>query len=95
MGVGFCGEHILPGNDPHSYCFASAYSSDGTCLLGTKPPYGSDYYRPKYSSGDVVGCGIDWKSESYFFTLNGKVQCKYHLFPGKEPKLNSTVSDPT
>ncbi|KAF8539827.1 hypothetical protein BDD12DRAFT_909826 [Trichophaea hybrida] len=72
MGVGICGEHILQNNVPYRYCFASVYFSRGKCLQGTKPYYDTVDCGPKYSSGDVVGCGIDWKSESYFFTLNGQ-----------------------
>ncbi|KAF8533475.1 hypothetical protein BDD12DRAFT_898909 [Trichophaea hybrida] len=74
MGVGFCGEHILQNNVPDHYCFSSAYFSSGTFLLGTKLDYNRFYYGSEYSSGNVVGCGIDWKSESYFFTLNGQKQ---------------------
>ncbi|KAF8534445.1 hypothetical protein BDD12DRAFT_895913 [Trichophaea hybrida] len=72
MSVGFCGQHILQNNIPQSYCFASAYFSDGTCSQGTKPPYKVVDCGPTYSSGHVIGCGIDWKTESYFFTLNGQ-----------------------
>jgi hypothetical protein len=81
MGVGFCGEYILPNSVPREYCFASAYFSGGLWLEGTKPPYRFEDCGPKYSSGDVVGYGIDWKSESYFVTLNGQKQSKFHLIP--------------
>ncbi|KAF8544652.1 hypothetical protein BDD12DRAFT_482102 [Trichophaea hybrida] len=72
MGVGFSGEHILQNKVPQSYCFSSVYFSTGYCLQGNKPRYNWVYCGPKYSSGDVVGCGIDWKNECYFFTHNGK-----------------------
>jgi hypothetical protein len=95
MGVGFCGEHILQNSVPNKYCFASVYFSGGTCLQRTKPHYYKVDCGPKYSKGDVVGCGIDWKSESYFFTLNGQKHSKLHLFPQMEQTLNSTVRDYT
>jgi hypothetical protein len=79
MGIGFCGEHILQSNTPEVYRFSSVYFSTGDCLLGTKPPYNWDS-SPKYSSGDIVGCGIDWNSESYFFTLNGQKHGKFRFF---------------
>ncbi|KAF8533302.1 hypothetical protein BDD12DRAFT_984533 [Trichophaea hybrida] len=72
MGVGFCGEHILQNHLPPTYCFSSAYYAGGFCLQGTKLNDNWENCGLEYSSGDVVGCGIDWKSESYFFTLNGE-----------------------
>jgi len=94
MEVGFCGEYILESEFPTRYCFASAYFSGGTSLRGTKP-YKTVDCGPKYSSGDIVGCGIDWKSESYFFTLNGQKLSKFYLSPGMEHKLNCTTRDYT
>ena len=29
-------------------------------------------YGPVYGTGDVIGCGIDWKTESVFYTKNGE-----------------------
>jgi hypothetical protein len=95
MGVGFCGEYILESNIPATYCFASAYFSSGTCLQGTKPPYETVDCGTKYSSGDIVGCGIDWKHDSYFFTLNGQKHGRFHISPGVEHKLNCTTRDDT
>jgi hypothetical protein len=95
MGIGFCGEYILENNIPATYCFSSAYFSNGTCLQGTKPSYKTVDCGPKYSSGDVVGCGIDWKRESYFFTLNGQKHSKFHVSPGMKHQLNCTTRDYT
>jgi len=72
MGVGFCGEHILESDIPETYCFSSVYFSWGSCLQGAKPSYKKVDCGPKYSSGDIIGCGIDWEREIYFFTLNGQ-----------------------
>jgi hypothetical protein len=95
MGVGFCGEHILQNSVPNKYRFASVYFSRGTYSHSIKPYYNKVNFGPKYSQGDVVGCGIDWKSGSYFFTLNGQKHSELHLFPQLEQTLNSTVRDYT
>ena len=29
-------------------------------------------YGPVYGTGDVIGCGIDWKTGIVFFTKNGE-----------------------
>ncbi|KAI8993611.1 hypothetical protein BDB01DRAFT_776897, partial [Pilobolus umbonatus] len=44
------------------------YAEDGHICsdLGTSKPYG-----PKYSAGDVIGCGFDFRDMSAFFTKNG------------------------
>ena len=38
--------------------------------------YGDNYesgtYGPVYGTGDVIGCGIDWKTGIVFFTKNGE-----------------------
>jgi len=66
--MGFCGEHILLTSQPGLYLYSSTYSSGGlhqeSCNFGE--------YGPKYTVGDVVGCGIDWEAEVCFFTLNGQ-----------------------
>jgi hypothetical protein len=95
MGVGFCGEHFLQSYTPDDYCFASVYYSCGDCLEGNKPPYKEIKCGPNYSSGDVIGCGLDWNSETYFFTLNGQKHSKFHLFPGMEQTLNCKIRDHT
>lgn len=95
MGVGFCGEYILESEFPRTYCFAPAYVSDGTCLPDTMPYYWRVDCGPKYSSGDIVGCGIDWKRDCYFFTLNGQKQSRFHISPGVEHTLNCTTRDYT
>ncbi|KAF8538308.1 hypothetical protein BDD12DRAFT_806234 [Trichophaea hybrida] len=69
LSIGFCGGHTLQTTHPGFYLFSSAYFSDGYRKSGSS---GWEYYGPSYSTSDVVGCGIDWETERYFFTLNGR-----------------------
>jgi len=77
MGVEFCGEYILRIDTPERYCFSSAYSSHGNRLDGVKPEYDKVQLSRKYGAGDVIGCGIDWVNERYFFSLNGDKHGKF------------------
>jgi hypothetical protein len=37
-------------------------------------------YGPKYSTGDVVGCGVDFQTGSVFFTINGENLGEFQMF---------------
>ncbi|KAF8539842.1 hypothetical protein BDD12DRAFT_805017 [Trichophaea hybrida] len=67
--IGFCGGHFLQTKRPGFYLFSSAYFNDGYRNSGSS---GWEKYGPNYATNDVVGCGIDWETERYFFTLNGR-----------------------
>ena len=60
-------EGFMPGWDATSYAF---HSDDGGIFHGTGIKV--RYYGPPYGVGDVVGCGLDYKTREIFFTLNGK-----------------------
>ena len=63
----FCPQGKMPGWDFASY----GYHSDNGCMYHRTgiPP---QYVRPTYGPGDIVGCGLEYKSRRIFFTKNGK-----------------------
>ncbi|KAJ1358916.1 hypothetical protein KIN20_017484 [Parelaphostrongylus tenuis] len=69
MGVGVCGKSVnlnrLPGWDRYSYGY---HGDDGNffSFSGNGVAYG-----PKFTSGDVIGCGINLVNKTIFFTKNG------------------------
>jgi hypothetical protein len=63
----FCPQDKLPGWDSESYGY---HSDDGGMFHGKGiPPH---LGRPSYGPGDIVGCGLEYKSRRIFFTKNGK-----------------------
>ncbi|KAG1359830.1 hypothetical protein G6F62_000538 [Rhizopus arrhizus] len=69
IGIGLCRNinslDRLPGWEEHSWGY---YGHNGHISSGpgTEKPYG-----PRFSTGDVVGCGIDFRDMSAFYTKNG------------------------
>ncbi|BES92572.1 unnamed protein product [Nesidiocoris tenuis] len=57
----------LPGTELNSYGY---HSSDGRKYHGTEPGHGKAY-GPTFTTGDVVGCGLNYMDNSCFFTKNG------------------------
>jgi len=87
MGVGLSAQGVnmnrLPGWDKHSYGY---HGDDGHsfCSSGTGQAYG-----PTFTTGDVIGCGINLIDGSCFYTKNG-----HHLgiaFQDLPPGLYPTV----
>ncbi|KAL9000973.1 MAG: hypothetical protein Q9169_000457 [Polycauliona sp. 2 TL-2023] len=69
IGIGFSGPKVsldkLPGWEPESWGW---HGDDGNtfCCQSTGKRYG-----PTFTTGDVVGCGINFMTGSAFFTKNG------------------------
>lgn len=66
-----------PGWDRHSYGY---HGDDGAVFHGTG--VGSKSFGPTFGVGDVVGCGLDYRDGSVFFTKNGR-------FAGVHPSTRS------
>ncbi|XP_035218801.1 ran-binding protein 9-like isoform X2 [Stegodyphus dumicola] len=87
MGVGLSAQGVnmnrLPGWDKQSYGY---HGDDGHsfCSSGTGQPYG-----PTFTTGDVIGCGVNLIDNTCFYTKNG-----HHLgiaFTDLPPNLYPTV----
>ncbi|KAI6182458.1 hypothetical protein M3Y97_00382200 [Aphelenchoides bicaudatus] len=69
LGIGLCEKDVnlnrLPGWDAVSY----GYHGDDGCFFAASGK-GRDY-GPKFTTGDIVGCGINFVSRTIFFTKNG------------------------
>ena len=77
IGVGFSAAHAslekLPGWEPESWAY---HGDDGKsfCCQSQGKPYG-----PTFTSGDVIGCGVNFMTGTGFFTKNGVHLGKYRL----------------
>ncbi|CAH1164433.1 unnamed protein product [Phaedon cochleariae] len=87
MGIGLSAQGVnmnrLPGWDKQSYGY---HGDDGHsfCSSGTGQPYG-----PTFTTGDVIGCGVNLIDNTCFYTKNG-----HHLgtaFRDIPPNLYPTV----
>lgn len=58
---------MLPGWDTHSYGY---HSDDGGIYHGLGRQLSK--FGPSFGQGDIVGCGIDYRDHSIFYTLNGR-----------------------
>ncbi|KAF2839409.1 ran-binding protein [Patellaria atrata CBS 101060] len=69
IGVGFSAKGVplnrLPGWEPRSWAY---HGDDGYSFCQTAQ---GKAYGPKFSTTDVIGCGINFRTNSAFFTKNG------------------------
>jgi hypothetical protein len=78
--IGLCGEFSdLWKAVPGWRKFSAGYHSDLGATYEDVAYEESDHtdLGQTYGEGDVVGCGVDWKSEAYYFTYNGKFLRKF------------------
>ncbi|TLD05976.1 uncharacterized protein PgNI_08553 [Pyricularia grisea] len=70
IAVGFSGKHVsmarAPGWEPESWGY---HGDDGRSFATSN--VGKDY-GPKYGIGDVIGCGVNFRTGTAFFTKNGQ-----------------------
>ena len=72
IGIGCSGASAslekLPGWEPDSWAY---HGDDGKsfCAANQGKPYG-----PTFTSGDVIGCGVNFTKGCAFFTKNGVFQ---------------------
>jgi hypothetical protein len=70
IGIGFSSKSVplsrLPGWEPDSWAY---HGDDGNsfCCQSTGRSYG-----PAFTAGDVIGCGVNFRTGSAFFTKNGE-----------------------
>ncbi|KAF2751127.1 SPRY-domain-containing protein [Sporormia fimetaria CBS 119925] len=70
IGIGFAGPKVvltrIPGWEPESFGY---HSDDGNCFQNT--PSGKPY-GPKFKQLDIIGCGMNFRTNTAFFTRNGQ-----------------------
>ncbi|KAL9613142.1 MAG: hypothetical protein Q9167_002307 [Letrouitia subvulpina] len=72
IGIGFCGPNVplerFPGWEPESWAWHGDDGNSFCCqMIGRK-------YGPTFTTGDIVGCGVNFMTHSAFFTKNGNFQ---------------------
>ncbi|CAO3649871.1 unnamed protein product [Mucor fragilis] len=87
IGIGFCAAsnkvERLPGWDPDSWGY---HGDDGHSFAGSGT---GKTYGPCFTTGDVIGCGVNFADNTAFYTKNGKflgiaftdVNLKQPIFP--------------
>ena len=69
IGVGFSGSRVplerLPGWESESWAY---HGDDGRSFCSSQ----GREYGPKFHAGDVIGCGVNFRTGCAFFTKNGR-----------------------
>jgi Ran-binding protein 9/10 len=69
IGIGFCGPKVvlnrIPGWEPESWAY---HGDDGSSFCNQTS---GKSYGPKFSTMDVIGCGVNFRTGCAFFTKNG------------------------
>jgi hypothetical protein len=75
IGVGFSGPKValsrIPGWEPDSFAY---HGDDGQIFSNTTS---GKAYGQKFSTLDVIGCGINFRTNTAFFTKNGQMIGEY------------------
>jgi hypothetical protein len=71
IGVGFSGPKValsrIPGWEPDSFAY---HGDDGQIFSNTTS---GKAYGQKFTTLDVIGCGINFRTNTAFFTKNGQM----------------------
>lgn len=69
IGIGFSSRNVplsrLPGWEPESWAYHADDGHSFCCSSSGK------HYGPPFNAGDIIGCGINFRTNSAFFTKNG------------------------
>ena len=78
IGIGFSGANVslekLPGWEPDSWAYHGDDGKSFCCQIPGKS------YGPTFTSGDVVGCGVNFMTGCAFFTKNGNFLSRCRIF---------------
>ncbi|KAG0646060.1 Ran-binding 9 [Hyphodiscus hymeniophilus] len=69
IGIGFSSKSVplsrLPGWEPESWAYHGDDGNSFCCQTSGK------HYGPPFTAGDIIGCGVNFRTGSAFFTKNG------------------------
>lgn len=69
IGIGFSSKNVplsrLPGWEPESWAYHGDDGHSFCCQSSGK------HYGPPFTAGDIIGCGVNFRTGSAFFTKNG------------------------